>query len=288
MRSGCSFNGIMRRTGDFRCAFDEALDILVKHCAHVSPSLAAATGQNASSVRNSTCGNDVWIAAVVQNYWARAGIGFSELTSSHVLPFYDAAWELCRIGVLRPGQNAPMGQGQGAVFSGDGYSITDFGHAWLSNPERRTSGDPSRMSELFASFVEGYGPGFEQRANEAIRCHRTSNYLAACVMAGAAAESILLAVAITKVGDEAKVLKDYASAGGRARVTKLVVSGLKGPTARTFEAGLHVLHYWRDDAAHGMATTITEVEAYASLTQLLRLAQFCSDNWAELTALAPP
>jgi hypothetical protein len=43
-------------------------------------------------------------------------------------------------------------------------------------------------------------------------------------------------------------------------------------------------HHWRDDAAHGMATTISEVEAYASLIQLLRLAQFCSDQWDDLTA----
>jgi hypothetical protein len=35
---------------------------------------------------------------------------------------------------------------------------------------------------------------------------------------------------------------------------------------RPFEAGLQVLHYWRDDAGHGKATTINEIEAYASLT----------------------
>jgi hypothetical protein len=52
----------------------------------------------------------------------------------------------------------------------------------------------------------------------------------------------------------------------------MVVVGLGASTERTFEAALQVLHYWRDDAAHGMATTIVEVEAYASLTQLLRLA----------------
>jgi hypothetical protein len=66
----------------------------------------------------------------------------------------------------------------------------------FANSKRRVSGDPSRMSELFAVFATTYGPGFMQRASEAIRCHRTSNYLAACVMAGAAAESILLAVAM--------------------------------------------------------------------------------------------
>jgi hypothetical protein len=179
-----------------------------------------------------------------------------------------------------------MGQGAigGGIYTGDGYSITEFGHAWLGNPDRRVAGDPSRMSEIFASFEKRYGAGYAQRAKEAIRCHRTMNYLAACVMAGAAAESILLAVAIAKEGDEAKVLKNYATMGGRARTTKSITSRLKEPLARTFEAALQVLHYWRDDAAHGMATTITEVEAYASLTQLLRLAQFCLDHWAELIA----
>ena len=103
-------------------------------------------------------------------------------------------------------------------------------------------------------------------------------------MAGAAAESILLAVAVAKTKDEPKVLKEYNTTGGRSRVTKSVVSGVGEPLRGSFEAALHVLHYWRDDAAHGMATTILEVEAFASLTQLLRLAQLSDDRWAELTA----
>jgi hypothetical protein len=265
--------------------FDEAFDILVEYCVNVSPSLSAARGRAASSARTSTYGNDIWITAIVRTHYARQ-MGPNTIPPEHFLPFYDAAWELCRIGVLRPGQSAPMGQGAigGGVYSGDGYSITGFGHAWLANPDRRIAGDPSRMSEIFASFEKLYGSGFSQRTTEAIRCHRTGNNLAACVMAGAAAESILLAVAVAKTGDEAKILKDYASSGGRGRVTKLVVTGLTGSVARTFEAALQVLHYWRDDAAHGKATTISEVEAYASLIQLLRLAQFCSDRWDELTA----
>jgi hypothetical protein len=94
----------------------------------------------------------------------------------HFAPSYDAAWELCRIGVLRPGPFASMGvatMAGGGTYSTDGYSITELGRAWLA------------------------------------------------------------------------------------------------------------------DAAHDMATTIEEVEAYASLTQVLRLAQFCSDRWADLTALKP-
>jgi hypothetical protein len=63
-------------------------------------------------------------------------------------------------------------------------------------------------------------------------------------MAGAAAQSILLAIAITKVGgDEAKELKQYATAGWRGRVTKSVASGLKGSIGHRFEAALYVLHY---------------------------------------------
>jgi hypothetical protein len=200
------------------------------------------------------------------------------------VPFYDAAWELCRVGVLLPGQHAPKGQGQvgGGIYSGDGYSITEFGATWLAEPERRTSADPSRMSEIFGSFSKNYGTGFSQRASEAIRCHRTSNYLASCVMAGAAAESILLAVAIAKIEDEGKVLKEYGKSNGRLAIRRMVTSGLSGSLQRQFDASLQVLHYWRDDAAHGKATAISEVEAHASLTQLLRLAQFSHDNWAEL------
>ncbi len=219
--------------------FDEAFDILVEHCARVAPGLLATTGFLGSSARNSTYGNDIWITAIVRSYWI-SRTDPNTLTEQHFKPFYDAAWELCRIGVLRPGHHAPMGviANGGGLFSGDGYSITGFGAIWLANPDRRVSGDPSRMSELFAAFAPRYGTGFAQRASEAIRCHRNGNYLAACVMAGAAAESILLAIAITKIKDEPKVLKEYASSGGRARVTKMVVGGLRASLGRSFEAAL--------------------------------------------------
>jgi hypothetical protein len=35
--------------------------------------------------------------------------------------------------------------------------------------------------------------------------------------------------------------------------------------AGQFEIALQVLHYWRDDAAHGTMTAISEIEAHASL-----------------------
>jgi hypothetical protein len=103
-------------------------------------------------------------------------------------------------------------------------------------------------------------------------------------MSGAAAESILLAVTIAKTGNEAKVLSEYKTSGGRRKVTKLITANVAAGIAGQFETALQVLHYWRDDAGHGTMTSISEIEAHASLTQLLRLAQFASDHWAQLTA----
>jgi len=108
--------------------FDEAFDILVEHCARVSPDLAAAgTGHSAISIRVNTFGNDIWIPAIVRDYRSSRRVQ-SDLTEEYYLPFYDAAWELCRVGVLRPGPYASMGQGSGGGrYTGDGYSITQFG-----------------------------------------------------------------------------------------------------------------------------------------------------------------
>jgi hypothetical protein len=49
------------------------------------------------------------------------------LREEQLRPFYDAAWDLCRIGVLRPGQVIPKGQSVGSGFVGDGYTVTAFG-----------------------------------------------------------------------------------------------------------------------------------------------------------------
>ena len=266
--------------------FDEAFDILVEYCAATNLKLGDAP--RAARIRAQALGNDIWIPLIVQTHYQQNNIAANTLTDQHYLPFYDAAWELYQIGVLRPGPRASMGIGQsigGGTYSTDGYSITKSGRIWLANPQRRAAGDPSRMSISLQCSQNRYGPGFAQRANEAIRCHRNGNYLAACVMAGASAKSSLLAVAIAKVGDETQVLKEYQRAGGRTKVTRLITTGVAASVTQAFESlQLQVLHYWRDDAAHGKATTIEEVEAYASLVMLLRLAQFCADRWADLTA----
>jgi hypothetical protein len=233
-------------------------------------------------------GCDVWLPWVAYGYWQQQGQPVqdsSALGEEHLRPFYDAAWDLCRIGVLRPGQIVPKGQSVGTGFVGDGYALTAFGRRWLKDAAQHPSSDPSRLAEVLSALGEHFGDGYRQRASEAVRCYRTMNYLAACVLAGAAAESILLAVATTKSGgDEAKVLAQYKTAGGRGRVLSTVLNNVGAGVADQFRNASQVLHHWRDEAAHGTATTITEVEAHTSLSQLLRLAQFTSDHWGKLTA----
>src|SRR5687767_12390605 len=46
--------------------------------------------------------------------------------------FFNAAWDLCRRGILRPGENE---YGAQAVPGLAGYSITPFGLKWLSEAD---------------------------------------------------------------------------------------------------------------------------------------------------------
>jgi hypothetical protein len=202
-------------------------------------------------------------------------------------PLYDAAWELCRIGVLRPGEVAPRGM-TNVPRLGDYFSITKFGREWLKRAANQPFLDQSRLNDILQGHGQRFGDGYRQRAVEAVRSYQTCNYLAACVMCGAAAESILLALAIAKRGgDENAVLAEYRSSKGRANVKKSVLGGVPQAVAIPFGAALDVMSYWRDDASHGVTTTIDEPHAYQSLTQLMRLAQIADERWASLTAGSP-
>jgi len=73
---------------------------------------------------------------LVTRFWQARGstIPFGDLTDEHFRPFYDAAWELARIGVTRPGRVAPKGQEMANDF-GDHWSITEFGFQWLAETQ---------------------------------------------------------------------------------------------------------------------------------------------------------
>ena len=197
--------------------------------------------------------------------------------------FYGAAWELSRRGILRPSVRQFGGQAEG---SGDGYSLTSRGKQWLSDigSDVVVLLEPTRLAQAFRSLSPRLGAGFLQRASEASRCHGLGLNLACCAMCGAAAESILLAIAIAKDGNEDAVMRLYRSAQGRRKITDQIVGAARTELAGPFRSATGLLNYWRDDASHGAASKISEIEAHEALSRLLRFAQFANDNWGELTA----
>lgn len=274
---------------------DDALNFLISALAKlVDPEI-----KRAQTRQQRAQGSDIWILFVAAEYWGARGKSIINLSQDEqeplVAPFYDAAWTLCRRGVLRPGAAVPGGQvgqqiGQlhcAAAFYGDGYSLTGWGRDWV----RKTAAgriimpqDGSRITEVLQQLRNRFGDGYTQRAGEAVSDWSTGNYLSACVMAGAAAESILLATAIAKTKDEPKVMSEYHRASGRRHVINLVTGNTGKAIQDQFNSALGILSYWRDDAGHGMASTIGEIEAYEAISRLLRLAQFTNDNWTALTS----
>ena len=102
-------------------------------------------------------------------------------------------------------------------------------------------------------------------------------------MCGASAESILLAAAIAKRGEE-HTLKAYASAAGRSRVQTDLLAHVAESLRQEFNNLSILLRYWRNEAAHGKRSGIAANEAYTSLALLLRLAKFVDANWQILVS----
>ncbi len=250
--------------------------------------LVDTVGKVASNM-NRPYGSDIWIPDVCWEYWRGQGVNSRELASPNddlaYRLFYDAAWELCRRGILRPGEVIPKGQSTAKGFNGDGYCLTSFGREWVKQAATRAivPASPDRLTAVLIEHAPRFGKGFQQRAAEAVGCYTTNNYLACCAMSGAAAESILLATAIEKSGDEAKVLIEYRSASGRKKVIALIIGSVSKGIAEQFETGCGILSYWRDEASHGSESNIGEIEAHEALSRLLRLCQFTSANWEALT-----
>jgi hypothetical protein len=137
---------------------------------------------------------------------------------------------------------------------------------------------------MFGKLSPQFGSGFLQRAAEAVTCHRFGAYLGCCAMCGAAAESILLAVAIAKNGDDvAATLAMYRAPNGRRKVIDRIVGQVRPVIAEPFRSATGLLSFWRDDAAHGLASGISEIEAHEALARLIRFAQFAAENWDDLT-----
>ncbi len=233
-------------------------------------------------------GYDFYLPGIMDNYVRSQHAGIEEhqvqLKVREISPhFYAAAWELCRRGIIRPGVRAMDEQSTPDGSAGNGYSLTPFGRAWLSEAHQDdfVPTEPGRFAKMLEPFGSLFGPGFHERAQQAIRCYGAHAYLACCAMCGAAAESILLSVACAKENEE-KVLSIYRSASGRNRVENLVSGQAKQQIQAEFCGFISLLKYWRDEAAHGKVSRISDDEAYTSLALLLRFANHVKDHWHDL------
>jgi hypothetical protein len=258
---------------------DAALDRLVEE---LKP--WASINRATTRVGASNHGCDVWIPDLARKIARRPDGQLLDDEVALVTPtLCDAAAELMRIGVVRPGASVPTGTFI-MSWAGEGFSLTEAGREWVLNRPDGPPRDPNGFAAVLAPISGRFDAGFLQRSREAIGCWRTGHYLACCVMCGAAAESILLAVAIAKLGDEDQVLAIYRSAQGRKKLTDAISKGLKGGLKEQLETFVRLLGFWRDEAGHGQTTLIFEPQANLSMLQLLRFAQFAHQEWGILTA----
>lgn len=102
-------------------------------------------------------------------------------------------------------------------------------------------------------------------------------------MVGAAAESVLLALAISKTGTEDVVLAEYSKMGGRQKVVNMVVGQSAGHVQSTLKSFAGIVSLWRDEAAHGKASLLDTANADEALRQLLHMCQWVSKEWDALT-----
>jgi hypothetical protein len=271
-------------------SIDDAIALFVQKL-RTAPALARAYDPH---TRNTTEGCDVRVEDVLRDWWFREHGNkhpMRDPSEEDYAPFYDAAWELARRGILRPGPAFPALRnvmGRPKSTEANGFSLTEVGRQWISKYDQEIPFpvDPGRFATLLMSYGNRFGPAFKQRISEANGCYRTLNYFAACAMAGAACESILLAVGTAKIGE--KALRTYTGRDGRRLLIKEITANLSSSLKQPVETAASILSYWRDDAAHGYVTEITEFSAHDALSRLLRFAQFIDRNWDQLTAnLAP-
>lgn len=237
----------------------------------------------------SSYGYDLYIPAVIYRY-LRSDMGVLQPYNTQLVEelsphFYAAAWELCRRGIVRPGVRAHGQQVTNDGSGGNGYSITPSGRRWLleAGGYEYVPIQPGRFAGILDSFTPKLGQTFRDRSQEAIKCYNALAYLACCAMCGAAAESIILTLAIEKTKDRDKILRDYESAGGRGRVENLLIGQQQKAFQEEFRGLSSLLKYWRDASSHGKRSGIGDNEAYTSLAMLLRFAQFSTDKWLDLT-----
>lgn len=238
-------------------------------------------------------GYGVYLSHVMESYLVGQGepnASMESVRSTVSPPFFAAAWELCRLGILRPGlsNSIHVSLANAGGANGEGYSVTPYGEEWLATATTANAFLPAQPSRFVKVLVQvggaRFGPGFVQRSQEAVKARQALAYLACCAMCGAAAESIMLALAIAKRKDETYVLKEYRTASGRKKIENILLGGSTQSMQEDFRVFTSMLKYWRDESAHGRAVEVDEPQAYQALLQLLIFTHWARDHWDELTS----
>lgn len=194
---------------------------------------------------------------------------------------FDAAWELCRRGIVRPGPREITDQ-----VVEFGYSLTANGRSWLATADdaQLLLTQPGSLGVALAGFRDKYGDAYYQRSQEALKCRDGEAWLACCAMAGASAEAILLAIANAKTKDEERIRREYFSSGGRKKVTDIITGKLPQHLRQTLVTFTGIISFWRDEASHGALTMLSTANADEALRQLLHMAQWVDRQWDALTS----
>lgn len=263
---------------DISVSVDDAVSFIIRCCREGQP------------VSGDGC--ELYIPELLSCYLreARPGEPFDQNSVKRFEPlllpvFYAASWELCRRGVLRPAGGDSSTVGQKKPIGMERYMLTPAGFDWIRQSDQYDllPLQPERLSRLLVELEERFGSGYQERAQEAIRCYSALAYLGCCAMCGAAAESITLSIAIRKRdGDEDAVLDMYSRRDGTRNVLNLILQGQDRGSRAEMEKYTDLLKYWRDIAAHGQLAGIGEGEAYLSLIQLYRFAIFADQRWERL------
>jgi hypothetical protein len=208
-------------------------------------------------------------------------LGFPEQAEAVSRVLQEAAWSLCRLGVLRPGS---AHEHFGEFGDMRGYAVTTFGQTWLAEHDTPAyiPTDPSRIVALLTRRADLFGGTYALRVNDAARCYSAHAYYACCAMIGAAAESILLAAAVIKLGED-EALRLYRGMSGRRTLTNAVLRNCAEHVSREFRLHVDLISLWRDLSAHADPGIISEQEAFANMRGLIKFTHFAEQRWAVLT-----
>jgi hypothetical protein len=107
----------------------------------------------------SNYGYDLYVPNIIRAYLISIRIHehnpqAHQLTREFAPVFFDAAWELCRRGIIRPGVRNIGEQATPDGSAGSGCCITPFGKRWVqeANPDLFVPTEQERFTQMIAPY----------------------------------------------------------------------------------------------------------------------------------------